>query len=217
MNSSVFTKTMENIRKHKDINLVTNQEAYLKRVMKPNFKLRLRFSSNLMGCEIKVLMNKLVYQGQVILDLSETVMYKFHYDYMLPKYGENLRLCYMDTDSFAHDIKTDNFYEDIANDVEARFDTSGYCQNRPLPMEVNKKAIDLMKDELGGRIMTEFVALRLKLYAFKTLSRSGDKKCKIVKKSVVKKTLNFDNYKQCILAGRKAFRRQFSVASEQAT
>ena len=148
---------MENIRKHKDIKLVTNKEAYLKKVMKLNFKSEITFSKSLMGCKmgkVSVIMNKPVYLGQTILDLSEIIMYEFHYNYMLPRYGENLQLCYMDTDSFIHEITTDDFYEDIAGDVEARFDTSGYSQNHPLPIGVNKKVIWKMKDEPGGRIMT---------------------------------------------------------------
>ena len=95
-NNAVFGKTMENIRKHKDIKLVTNEKAYLRNVMKPNFKSRVLFGENLMGCEMgktKVVMNKPVYLGQAILYLSKIVMYEFHYDYMKPKYGENLKLC----------------------------------------------------------------------------------------------------------------------------
>ena len=129
MNNSVFGKTMENIRKHKDVKLVTNKKAYLKQVMKPNFKSGLCFSENLMGCEmgkIKVVMNKPVYMGLVILDLSKILMYEFHYDYMKPKYGDKIQLCYMDTDSFVYHIKTEDFYVDIAPDVKERFDTSGY-------------------------------------------------------------------------------------------
>ena len=124
-----------------------------------------------MGCEmgkIKVVMNKPVYLGQVILDLSKIVMYEFHYDYMRPKYNGNLKLCYMDTDSLVYHIKTEDFYEDIAKDVNARFDKSGYSKEdaRPLSIGLNKKVIGLMKDELGGKIMIEFVALRPKLYAY---------------------------------------------------
>ena len=108
-------------------------------------------------------------------------MYEFHYDHMISKYGPNLWLCYLDTNSLAYDIKTDSFYEDIAGDVEGRFDMSGYSWVRPPPMGVNKNVIRLMKDELGGRIMTKFVVLRTKLHAYKTLSGCGDKKCKGVK------------------------------------
>ena len=194
MNNSVFGKTMENIRKHRNIGLVTTEEKYLCTAMKPNFKSGVLFGENLLGCEIgkiKVVMNKPVYLGQAILDLSKIVMYEFHYDYMVPKYGDRLKLCYMDTDSLVYDIKTEDFYENIANDVEARFDTSGYSKTnfRPLPIGLNKKVIGLMKDELGGNIMTEFMALRLKLYSYKKLDGSEDKKCKGIKKCTVKKTL----------------------------
>ena len=90
MNNSVFRKTMENIRQHKDIRLATNEASYLKKVMKPNFKSGICFSENLMGCEMskkKIVMNKPVYIRQTILDLIKMVMYEFHYNYMQPKYG----------------------------------------------------------------------------------------------------------------------------------
>ena len=185
MNNSVFGKTMENIRKHRNIKLVTTREAYLKLVMKPNFKSGVRFGENLMGCEmgkIKVVMNKPVY-----LDLRKTVMYEFHYDYMAPEYGKKLDLCYMDTDSLIYNIEMEDFYKDVAEDVPARFDTSGYNPDRPLPVGLNKKVIGLMKDALGGEIMTEFVSLRPKMYAYKTGSAEL-KKCKGIKKCVVRKT-----------------------------
>ena len=202
-NNAVFSKTMKNIRKHKYIKLVANEKAYLRNVMKPNFKSGVLFDENLMGCEmgkIKVVMNKPVYLGQAILDLSKIVMYEFHYDYMKPKYGENLKLCYMDTDSLVYHIKTEDFYEDIAEDVKERFNTSGYSKEDagPLPIGLNKKIIGSMKDELGGKIMIEFVALRPKLYAYRKLDGKEDKRCKGIKKCVVKKTLGFDDYKKCL-------------------
>ena len=110
----------------------------------------------------KVKMNKPVYLGFSILEISKTLMYEFWYDYMKAKYADNVKLCYMDTDSFIMYIKTEDFYKDIADDVEKRFDTSNYEVNRPLPTG-NKKVIGLMKDELGGKIMTEFVVLSQKL------------------------------------------------------
>ena len=111
MNNSVFGKTMENIRKHRSIKLVTNKELYFRTVMKPNFKSGVLFGENLMGCEmgkIKVIMKKPVYLGQAVLDLSKIIMYEFHYNYMKPKYGDNLQLCYMDTDSLVYRIKTED-------------------------------------------------------------------------------------------------------------
>ena len=219
MNNSVFGKTMENIRKHRNIWLVTTEEKYLCTVMKPNFKFGVLFGENLMGCEIgkiKVVMNKPVYLGQVILDLSKIVMYEFHYDYMVPKYSlEKLNFCYMDTDSLVYDIKPDDFYEDIANDVEARFNTNGYSKTdfRPLPIGLNKKVIGLMKDELGGKIMTDFMALRPKLYSYKKLDGSEDKKCKGIKKCVVKKTLTFEDYKTCLFSDSTEYRSQLMFRS----
>ena len=105
-------------------------------------------------------------------------MYEFWYDYMKPKYGNDVKLCYMDTASFVMNIKTEDFYKDIANDVDKRFDTSNYEVDRPLPTGKNKKVIRLMKDELGGRIMTEFITLRPKAYAYLTDDGKEDKKLK---------------------------------------
>ena len=107
-------------------------------------------------------MNKLVYLGFSILEINKTLIYEFWYNYIQPKYQNNTKLCYMDTDSFIIHIKTEDVYEDIADDVEKRLDTSNYEVNRPLPAGKNKKVIGLMKDELGGKIMIEFVVLRPK-------------------------------------------------------
>ena len=120
----------------------------------------------------------------------------------------------MDTNSLVYDLKTGEFYKDIAGNVEARFNMSGYSHIHPPPIGVNKKVIEFMKDELGGRIMTRFVPFRPKLYAYKTLFGSEDKKCKEVKMYIVKKTLNFEDYKQCLLAGQKAFRTQLMFQNE---
>ena len=115
----------------------------------------------------KVKMNKPVYLGMSI-DISKTLMYEFRYDYIKPKYGDRAKLCYIDTDSFFIYIETDDFYQDIANDVERWFDTSNYDENdkRPLPIGKNKKVIGLFKDGLGGKIMEELFALRAKTYAY---------------------------------------------------
>ena len=118
---------------------------------------------------------------------------------MKRKYNDNVRLCYMDTDSFVMHIKTNDFYKDIANDVENRFDTSNYEVNRPLPTGKNKKIIGLMKDELGGKIITEFVTLRSKTYSFLTDDGKEDKKAKRTKKCVIKKMIKFNDYKKCLL------------------
>ena len=105
-------------------------------------------------------MNKPIYLSLSIFEISKTLMYEFWYDYMKPKYGNEIKLCYMDTDSFIMNIKANDFYKDIANDVENRFNTSNYEVNRPLPMGKNKKVIGLMKDELGGKIIKNFCYLK---------------------------------------------------------
>ena len=132
INNNILGKTMEYKKKHKDMRLVTDETRYKELVIKPNFKYGRKFSEKLMCIEMgkrKVKMTKPVYLGQAILDLSKIVMYKFHYNYMLLKYGGNcLQLCYMDTDLLMYHIKTEDFYKDIACDVKKRFGTSNYSK-----------------------------------------------------------------------------------------
>ena len=158
MNNAVFRKTLENIRKHGHIKLVTTDKKRSKLVSGPNYHTMIYISKDLSIIEMnktKVKMNKPIYLELSILDINKTLMYEFWYDYMKPKYGNDVKLCYMDTDSFIMSIKTNDFYKDIDNDVEKRFDTTNYEVNRPLPMGKNKKAIGLMKDELGGNMKEE--------------------------------------------------------------
>ena len=145
-------------------------------------------------------MNKPIYQGMSIFDISKKLMYGFWYDYIKPKYQDKSKLCYMDTDSFIIHIKTEDFCKDIANDVEKWFETSNYDENdkRPLPIGKNKKVIGLFKDELGGKIMIEFVGLRAKTYAYLMDDDSEHKKAKGTKKCVIKRRLMVKNYKDCL-------------------
>ena len=164
-----------------------NQEAWLNKYIDMNTELK-----------VKVKMNKPIYLGLSILEISKIIMYEFWYDYMKRKYGDMVKLCYMDTDSLVMNIKTKDFYKDIAQDVEERFDTSNYGVDRPLPKGKNKKVIGLMKDELGGGIITEFVALRAKTYSYMTDEFIEMKKAKVTKKLVIKKMLKFEDYKKCL-------------------
>ena len=109
-------------------------------------------------------------------------MHEYWYDDMKPKYGDDIKLCYIDTDSFIMSIKMDDFYKDIANDVEKKYDTPNYTCERPLPMGKNKKVTGLMEDELGGRIMKEFIGLSPKCYAYLMDDGKVDKKAKETKK-----------------------------------
>ena len=127
-------------------------------------------------------------------------MYELCYNYVKPKYVVKAKLSYIDTHSFIEYIKTADIYKDIAEDVETRFDTSNYELDRPLPKGKNKKVIGLMKDELGGKIMTKFVGLRAKTYSYLIDDGSEDKKAKGTKKCVIKRKLKFENYKNCLEA-----------------
>ena len=144
----------------------------------------------------EVKMNKAIFLGQAKLDINKTLMYEFWYDYIKPKYGDKARLCYMDTDSFVIYIKTEDFYKDIASDVERWFDTSNYDEKdkRPLPIGKNKKVIGLFKDKLGGKIMTEFCARRAKAYSYRLDDDAEEKRAKDTKKCKVKRELTFKNY-----------------------
>ena len=213
MNNSVFGKTMENVRNHRDIRIVTSDKRRSILASEPNYHSTKYISKDLLIMEMKkteVKMNKPIYLGQAILDISKTLMYEFWYDYIKPKYGDKVRLCYMDTDSFIMHIKTEDFYKDIANDVERWFHTSNYDEKdkRPLPIGKNKKVIGMFKDELGGKIMTEFCALRAKAYAFLIdyFSNEDYEKNKIINKKaqgtkqcIVKREITIRNYVDALL------------------
>ena len=199
MNNSVFGKTMENVRNHRDIKLVTTNERRNKLVSEPNYHTTKHFSENLLAIEMrktKVMMNKPVYLGQAILDISKTLMYEFWYDYIKPKCNENTKLYYMDTDSFIIYIFTEDFYKNIAMDVKRRFDTSSYDKNdrRPLPIGVNKKIIGMFKDELNGKTMAKLCGPRSKTYVYKMDDDIEKKKVKRTKKYVIKPRIKFDHY-----------------------
>ena len=164
--------------------------------------------------KVKVKMNKPTYLGLSILDISKITMYVFWYDFMKSKYGNRANFCYMDTDSFTINIKTEDFYEDISENVMERFDTSNYIYNRPLPIGVNKKVLGLMKDELGGGIITEFVALRPKAYSYKTEDNVELKKAKGTKKCIINKMLSFNDYKNCLFDNVKVLRSQQRFKNE---
>ena len=137
----------------------------------PNYHSTKCISRYLLVIEIKkteLRMNKPIYLGQAVLGLSKTLMFEVWYDYLKAMYGDKIRLCYTDTDSFIMHIKTDDFYKDISADVDRWFDTSNFNKNdnRPLEIGKNKKVLGKVKDEIVGKIMTKFVTLRAKTYLF---------------------------------------------------
>ena len=213
MNNSVFGKTMENIRNRVDVKLVNNVQRFKKLAAKPNYKGRKIFSENLIAVHMKktsLTMNKPVYLGMCILDLSKTIMYDFHYNYIKPKYGNKAKLLFTDTDSFMYEIQTEDFYNDISGNVRDRFDTSDYPENHPsgIPTGINKKVLGMFKDEAAGKNIMEFVGLRAKLYSYKMEEGEENKRCKGVKKQVVENTITHEDYKTCLLTGKEILRKQ---------
>ena len=189
---------MENVRKHRDIKLVKTDKKRNKLVLEPNYHTMKLIDNNLAIIEMRKVKVKPIYLGLSILDISKITMYEFWYE-------DKARLCYMDTDSFVVNIKTKDFYKDIAENVKERFDTSNYIYDRPLPTGVNKKVIGRMKNELGGDIITEFVALRPKAYSYITNDFMEMKKAKGTKKCVVKKMLRFEDYNGKVLKSQQRF------------
>ena len=213
MNNSVFGKTMENLRNRVDVRLVNTKEKLRKLVAKPNFKSRKIFNENLVSVHMsktRLLMNKPIYLGMCILDLSKIIMYDFHYNYIKSKYADKAKLLFTDTDSLMYEIETEDFYKDISGDVKDRFDTSDYPENHPsgIPTGENKKVLGMMKDEVAGKIIKEFVGLRSKLYSFVMDDGGETKKCKGIKKQVVESSIRHEHYKTCSTTGKELLRKQ---------
>ena len=227
MNNAVFRKTMENVRNRVNVKLVTNEKALNKLVKKPNYKRINEFHENLVAVHMEkttVKLDKPIYLGMSILDLSKTLMYEFHYDYVKPKWGDRAKLLFTDTDSLCYEIQTDDVYEDIKNDADKWYDTSNYDKDHPsgLYSGKNKKVIGYYKDECGGKFIIEFVGLKPKSYSFETSDGKVEKKCEGVKKYVVKNHITHEDYKKCLITKISQLRtmntirsRQHNVGSEQ--
>ncbi|XP_011859942.1 PREDICTED: uncharacterized protein LOC105557336 [Vollenhovia emeryi] len=219
MNNAVYGKTMENVREHVDVRLVTRWEGRYGAealISRPNFHSRSIFSEDLMAVELRKLEVKLVkpiYVGMAILEISKTRLYDFHYDYMVPLYRGVCKVMYTDTDSLIYFVECDDIYEDMKRSIE-RFDTSDYAENNAYGMpRANKSVPGLMKDENRGAIMIEFVGLRAKMYAVRVLGMSDTKKIKGVKRNVVERTITFDDFMQCLRDITEQSRSQFCVRS----
>ena len=219
MNNSVLGKTIENIRKRQNIFLVDNRKTALKLSKKPNFERATIFDKNLIAAHMKkteIYFNKPVYVGQAILDLSKTLMYDFHYNYIKPKYGKKAELLFTDTDSLMYQIQTEDFYKDISADIKTKFDTSDYPKDHPSGILTgeNKKVIGMFKDEVAGKQISHFIGLRPKLYSFKIEEGKNVKKCKGIKKSVVSKGITFEHYFDCLFTGEKQMRSMKIIQSK---
>ena len=219
MNNSVFGKTIENIRKRQNVNIIDNRKMAVKLSSKPNFERLTIFDENLVAVHMKkteVYFGKPIYVGQAILDLSKTLMFDFHYNYIRKKYNNKAELLFTDTDSLMYLIQTDDFYHDINKDIKKKFDTSGYPENHPSGIKtgVNKKVIGKFKDEAAGKQITHFVGLRPKLYTFKVEEKGETRKAKGVKKNVIKKSLSFEDYKKFLFTEDKLMKEMNIIRSQ---
>ena len=226
--NSIFGKTVQNDRKHRDIKLVTTEAKRNELASEPNYHCTKWISKHLLVMEMKkteVKINKPIYLGQAVLDLSKALMFEFWYDYLKPMYGDEIKLCYTDTDSFIMHIKTDDFYKNISTDVNKWFDTSNFNKNdnRPLEIDKNKKVLGKFKDELGGKIMNKLCALRAKTYSFLINDFTNDdyeknrivnKKAKGTKKCVVNREILFNNYLDLLFKNKILYRSQQRFRSD---
>ena len=213
MNNSVFGKTMENVRNHRNIKLVTTDKRRNQLLSEPNYHTKKYFSKNLLAIEVKkmkVNMNKSVYLGLSILEISKILMYEFWYDYIKPKYQDSAKLCYMDQIVLLLVLKLKMFMKvllmmfikDLRQQITSAMD---HCLK-------NKNVIGLMKDELGGKIMTVFVALRPKTYYYLMDDGSSDKKA--TKKGTNRIVIKFNDYKDCLLNNEIILKSQQRFKSE---
>lgn len=220
MNNSIYGKTMENVRKRVDVKLRKTWEGRFgveALISKPNFKSCSIFNDNLVAIELKkleVVMDKPIYVGLSVLDISKIVLYEFHYDYVRKVFGNNCKLLYTDTDSLIYEIICEDIYDVMKKDSH-RFDTSDYDENNVygIPLK-NKKIVGLMKDECNGKPITEFAALRSKMYSIRVEGEDHVKKVKGIKYSVVKNTINFDHFKDCLFNDKQEYRDQYKIVSK---
>ncbi|XP_071056136.1 uncharacterized protein [Onthophagus taurus] len=229
MNNAVFGKTMENVDKRADVRLVTSWDdirsgktagrprlGARSLIAKLNFKSVKVFTETFSAIQMErlhVVYDKPLYVGFTVLELSKLLMYDFYYDFLKSKYGEDVQLCYMDTDSFTVLIKSDDVYNDVKLNLD-KFDTSNYSpDNRfDIPLQ-NKAVLGKMKDENCGNVMVEFNGLRSKVYANRVADGRVTKKSKGIKKAVVKQKLSFQNYFDCLHSNSVLCRKQLLFRS----
>ena len=205
MNNSVFGKTMENLRKRIDIRLISDNRKLLKMVSKPTYVSSKIFNENLVAVhKIKetLTLNRPAYVGMCILDLSKTLMYNFHYNYIKNKYGNKAKLLFTDTDSLTYEIEAEDVYRDFWNDKD-RFDSSDYPESSPYFDKTNKKVIGKMKDECASIPISEFIGLRSKMYSYVKDNKKEARTAKGIKKVVINNNIKHEDYKNVLLENRQ--------------
>ena len=217
MNNSVFGKTMENLRKRVDVRLVTNEKKLLKLTSKPTSVSSKIFNENLVAVhKIKeaITLNRPAHVGMCILDLSKTLMYDFHYNYIKKKYGDRSKLLFTDTDSLTYEIEAEDVYQDFWNDKD-KFDNSGYPENSPYYDNTNKKVIGKFKDEAASTPIVEFVGLKSKMYSYIKHDEKGRKTAKGIKKNVIKNYIKHEDYKNVLLNDKQLHHKMKTIGSQK--
>ena len=214
MNNSVFGKTMENLRKRVNVKLVrAGEDDRLRRLIaSPSYARANIFDDDLAAIQMhksRLELKRPVYVGMSVLDLSKHLMYDFYYNQLKKQYGEHCQLLYTDTDSLLLEIQTENVYEDMGASVHL-YDTSDYPKDHPQYSAANKNVVGKMKDECAGRLIAEYVGLRPKMYSILEADGRNIKKAKGVKKSVVRRNIYHDQYRETLL-DKKTFRHGMDV------
>ena len=216
MNNSVFGKTMENLRKRVDVRLVTDEKKLTKLTSKPTYVSSKIFNENLVAVhKIKetLTLNRPAYVGMCILDLSKTLMYDFHYNYIKNKYDNKDKLLFTDTDSLTYEIEAEDIYKDFWNDKD-KFDNSDYSESSPYFDKTNKKVIGKFRDEAAGVPICEVVGLRSKMYSYIKDNQSGGRTAKGIKKNVIKNDLKHENYKKTLIENKQMYHKMKTIRSQ---
>ena len=217
MNKSVFGKTMENLRKRVDVRLVTDEKKLDKLTSKPTYVSSKIFNENLMTVhKVKetLTLNRPAYVGMCILDLSRTLMYDFHYNYIKKKYGNRARLLFTDTDSLTYEIEAKDVYKDFWNDKDM-FDNSDYLENSQYYCNANKKVIGNFKDEACGVLIVEFIGLKSKMYSYIKSDEKGGRTAKGIRKNMIKNNIKHEEYKNTLINNEQMHHKMKTIRSQR--
>ena len=208
---------MENLRKRVDVRLVTNEKKLLKLTSKPTYVSSKLFTENLVAVhKIKetLTLNRPAYVGMCILDLSKTLMYDFHYNYIKNKYGDRAKLLFTDTDSLTYEREAEDVYQDFWYDKD-KFDNSDYPENSPCHDKTNKKVIGKFKDEAAWIPIVEFVGLKSKMYSYIKNDLKSGQTAKGIKKNVIKNHIKHEDYKEVLLNNEQLHHKMKTIRSQK--
>ena len=217
MNNSVFGKTMENLRNRVDVKIVRDWEndKIRKLLSSPSFDRFTIFGNDMAGIHMrktKLVLNKPVYTGMTILENSKILMYDFYHNYLKARYGHKCGLVYTDTDSLMLDIQTEDVYKDM-KEHSWLYDTSNYPKDNPPHNNRNKKVLGKMKDECGGGVIKEVIAIRPKMYSVE-VGKKNIRKAKGLKKNVIEKEITHEHYKEALSERRQFMHKMKILRSE---